>query len=346
MKKLQRIFLAFLSCIASYLLLAPQALAHEQYVLTKQQLDLDLADKSTHVLAALNSSENIMISTCVGIGIITLLVIFFFFQYSKLGLKLNKRLNEAEPIGHILLRVSLGASLIASAYFHSFLGPEIPVTSLFLGNLLIPLLYTCGILLVLGLFTRIASLIGFVLLLLTTYVYGEYMITYFNYFGEFLALILFGSYVFSLDNKFLGKSKLIKKYKNWEILLIRVTYGISVMYPAITLKLLHPAVIVEIVNEYHLNQIWWLFPHDPLLISLGTGLAQILVGIMIIIGFETRLASFATFLLYVGSIIFFKEAVWPHYVLLSLAFYLVLNNGGTITLDNYIGRILGAGKKK
>lgn len=346
MKKLHKIFLLLLSVVTGVFWVAPKALAHEQYVLTQKQLDIGLADKSVHVLSALNSPENVMISSCVGVGIIVTLIIFFFFQYSKLGLRLNKKLNEAEPIGHILLRVSLGASLIASAYFHSFLGPEIPVSSLFLGNILIPLLYTCGILLVLGLFTRIASLIGFALLLLTTYVYGEYMITYFNYFGEFLALIIFGSYVFSLDNKFLGKSKLIKKYKNWEIFLIRVTYGISVMYPAITLKLLHPAVIVEIVNQYHMNQIWWLFPQDPLLISLGTGLAQILVGVMIIIGFETRLASFATFLLYVGSIVFFKEAVWPHYVLLALAFYLVLNNGGTITVDTYIGRMLGARKKK
>ena len=88
-----------------------------------------------------------------------------------------------------------------------------------------------------------------------------------------------------------------------------------------------------------------MFPQDPLLISLGTALAQILVGVFIIVGFETRLASIITFFLYFLSVIFFKEAVWPHYVLLALAMYLVLNNGGKITLDNFIGRKFYRNKK-
>lgn len=166
------------------------------------------------------------------------------------------------------------------------------------------------------------------------------MATYLNYYGELIALVIFGSYVLSVDNKLFGISPLVKKYQNLEILLIRITYGISVMYPAITLKIFHPAVIVEIVNKYHMNQIHWLFPQDPLLISLGTGLAQIVVGLLIIVGFETRYASFVTFWLYLLSVLFFKEAVWPHYILLALALYLTINNGGNLTLDNWVGKIL------
>lgn len=165
------------------------------------------------------------------------------------------------------------------------------------------------------------------------------MFTYFNYFGEFLALIIFGSRYSSLD-KILFKAKKIKnKIKEYEIPLIRITYGISVLYPAISIKILHPVIIVEIVNQYHLNQVNWLFPQDPLLISLGTGLAQILVGLCLIFGFETRLNSFITLLLYAGSIFYFKEAVWPHIVLLALALYFVINNGGGFTLDELIVRM-------
>lgn len=104
---------------------------------------------------------------------------------------------------------------------------------------------------------------------------------------------------------------------------------------------MHPIIIVEIEKQYHLSQIGWLFPQDPLLISLGTGLAQITVGLFIIIGFETRLSAFLTLLLYVGSIIFFKEAVWPHYILLALAFYLVINNGGGFTIDEFVEKLKG-----
>jgi uncharacterized membrane protein YphA (DoxX/SURF4 family) len=216
------------------------------------------------------------------------------------------------------------------------MGPEIPITSLPFHTLLIPLMYISGLLLFFGIFTRVAAGIGFFILLLSTMVYGDYILTYFNYYGEYLALLIWGSYSFSLDNVFFGISQLVKKYKNIELFLIRVTYGISVMYPAITIKFLHPAVIEDIAVRYHLNQIHWLFPSDPLLISLGTGMAQVVVGLMIIFGFQTRLASTITFFLYGLSVLYFKEAVWPHLILLALALYLVINNGGKITIDQWV----------
>jgi uncharacterized membrane protein YphA (DoxX/SURF4 family) len=348
-KYMVKIFLRSFACLFTLLCFISSAFsasAHEQYVLTKQQLDMGFSDKSMHVLDALKSPQNVMIAILVGIGIAIVLLLYFFFQYSPIGKLFDKRLQHLENIGHLLIRISLGASLLASAYFYSFMGPEISVVTLPLGNFLVPVMYVLGVLLVLGIFTRVAAVLGFIILLLTTYVYGEYMFTYFNYFGEYLVLIIFGSYFLSLDNKFFGASKLIRKYKDWEIFILRTTFGLSVMYPAITIKLLHPDVIVEIYNKYHMGQIWWLFPQDPLLTSLGTGLAQILVGLFLIIGFETRFASFVTFLLYFGSIIFFQEAVWPHVVLLALAFYFVMNNGGKLTVDNYIGNILRQKKQK
>lgn len=332
---MRKIFL-LLPIFTLFILNAVPAFAHEQYVLTTQQINSGFADKTTNVWDALKNPANVKIALLVGIGITIVGALFFFFQYSKFGKTLDQKLNKFENIGHFLIRVSLGLSLLASAYFHSFLGPEIPVTSLFLGNLLIQLMYLLGFLLLLGLFTRITALLGLALLFLATFVYKDYMVTYFNYYGEYLALIVFGSYFLAVDKLLFGVSKLIGKYKDVEVLILRVTYGISVMYPAITIKLLHPAVIVQIYNQYHMGRIWWLFPPDALLTSLGTGLAQILVGVLIIFGFETRLAAFATFLLYLGSIVFFQEAVWPHIVLLALAFYFVINNGGKITFDNFI----------
>ncbi len=322
--------------VAFFLLFPTTAFAHEQYVLTKHQLGSGFADKSTNVLKALETPGNLIIALFVGIGILSVVAFYFFFQYSKLGKLLNQKLYKLENIGHFLIRISLAVSLLASAYFHAFLGPELPVTSIFLGNLLIPIMYALGFLLLFGLFTRITSLLGILILVVATFVYRDYMITYFNYYGEYLALIIFGSYFLSIDNKLFGISKFIRKYKDLEILILRVTYGLSVMYPAITIKLLHPAIIVEIYNQYHLDRVWWLFPQDALLTSLGTGLAQILVGVFIIIGFETRLAAFVTFLLYFGSVVYFQEAVWPHVVLLALAFYFVINNGGKFTIDNII----------
>ncbi len=159
--------------------------------------------------------------------------------------------------------------------------------------------------LVFGIFSRLASIGSIIVMLVATFVYRDYMVTYFNYFGEFAMLAIFGSYVFSLDRLRDGKKVIAEKAKQWEMFIIRATYGISIIYPAVTIKLLHPVIILEIVAKYHMTDIHWLFPPDPLLISLGTGLTQIIVGLMIIAGFQTRFNSLITFFFYVLSILFF-----------------------------------------
>jgi uncharacterized membrane protein YphA (DoxX/SURF4 family) len=327
------LFLMVFMFMAFYTL--PVTFAHEQYVLTQHQFNNDMADKTISVWSALHTPENIFIAVSVGSGVLILLFLTFFFQHSVWGRKLGDLLDLFDSLGHLLLRVALAASLLASAYFHAFMGPEIPINSLPLQSIILPLLYFCGILLLFGVLTRLAALLGLFLLLLTTVVYGDYIITYLNYYGEYIALLVWGSYAFSVDNTFFGISRYVKKYRDIELLIIRVTYGISVMYPALTIKFLHPEVIVDIATRYHLTQIHWLFPSDPLLISLGTGMAQVLVGVMIVVGFQTRLASVITFFLYALSVVYFKEAVWPHYILLTLALYLVINNGGKLTVDEY-----------
>lgn len=309
--------------------------AHENYVLTKNEINTDLAVTNVNVWSSLTDRGNLNVALAVAVGSAVGIIFYFLFQMSAAGEAFDARLQKLEPFGHVILRVALAASLLASAHFSSFLGPEIPLNSIFLGTFIKFALYILGVMMLFGLWSEITGVLSLIILLLATWVYKDYMVTYFNYFGEFIALIFFGSRVFSLDKLIYGAKKLSAKWHDYEVALIRITYGVSIMYPAITYKLLHPAVIVDIVNMYHINKFHWLFPHDPLLISLGTGLAQVAVGICLIFGFETRLNSFVTFVLLMMSVLFFKEAVWPHYVLLALCLYLIINNGGKWSLDEY-----------
>ncbi len=341
-KKIAKAGFAAASCIAATFPLL--ASAHENYVLTKAQIDMGMADWSINVWKSLTTPGNILVALKFGAGFIAVYVIYFFFQRSRWGAALDRWMRKREAFGDVLLRVVLGISLIFSAHVysmtdpssHSFLGPEIPLSSIPGGHYLTPILYILGLLMVFGLFSRIAGAAAMLIIILATFVYKDYMLTYFNYFGEFTILFLFGSYVFSLDRLFDAKRVVSHKIRQWEALIIRVTYGISILYPAISIKILHPIIIVEIVKQYHMTDIHWLFPSDPLLISLGTGLTQIVVGLALIVGFETRLNSMITFALYVMSILFFKEAVWPHYILLALSLSLFINDGGDWTLDRWI----------
>jgi len=317
------------------LFLPQRAFAHENYVLTQQQINQGMRDNNIHVLDALNNLANVEIGLFVAAGTLVLIVIYFFFQKSKPGVILDENLKKLEPFGIPILRIVLGLSFIYSAFTNSYLGPEIPTSSLILGNVIHYSLYILGVLLILGLFNNLTGFLSLIIIILATLTYKDYMMTYFNYFGEFIALMFFGTRFIALD-QFLPNliGKITAGLKKFEAPIIRVTYGISILYPAISIKILHPIIIIQIVNQYHLNQIHWLFPQDPLLISLGTGLTQIAVGLFIIIGFETRMASLITFVLYLMSILYFKEVVWPHYILLALALYLVINNGGRYTIDS------------
>jgi uncharacterized membrane protein YphA (DoxX/SURF4 family) len=395
-------FAALLAAIfASLCTLLPRlSFAHENYVLPKEQIQQGMGDWSLNVFDSLKSPANLRLVLTITPVILLVFILYYLFLSSKIGIVFDLWAKHFEPYGHAMLRIILSAAFFSSAYFNSFLGPEIPLSSLPGGEFLRPLLVITGVLLLLGFLSELAGLFSLGFIILATVVYKDYMFTYFNYYGEFIALVLFGSYFFSIDNLLKKKSRMehdpksfsegkisdfeprlpqgfggqggkeevrrnsgaisrsseeaaagirdfragkgvsehaqIEKHKEWELPLIRITYGISILYPAITIKLLHPKIIVDIVEKYRMTDIHWLFPPDPLLISLGSGLSQIAVGLFIIFGFETRLASFITLVLYTLSILFFKEAVWPHYILLALAAYLTINDGGKWSIDNWI----------
>ena len=333
--KFFRLGLPLAAALTTYL--APTiSSAHEQYVLTKNQINFDIAYHGPSVFTALENWDNLKVALAAGLGSLLAIILYFFFYHSAIGQRFDYLVQKLNPFGEIVLRVALGASLIASAHFSAFLGPEIPLTSIPLGIILKPALYILGGLLIAGLFSEAVGLVSLIILLLATWVYKSYMISYFNYLGEFIALIIFGSRTFSLDKLIFNAKTAVEKFHDLETALIRVTYGVSIMYPAIVYKLIHPEVIIDIVARYDLNKFHWLFPHDPLLISLGGGLSQVAIGICLIFGFETRLNTLVTFVLMTMSVLFFKEAVWPHWVLLALALYLMINNGGKWSLDSYI----------
>ncbi len=314
------------------------ASAHENYVLPAGDIERGMQDWSINVWTALTTPGNLFPAIKFGGGLVVAYVLYFFFQRTALYARLDAWLRKGEDGAGSMVRIVLGISLVYSAYSHVFLGPEIPLSSIWGGEYLQIVLYILGIMLVCGLWSRIAGFGAMIIMILTTIAYRDYMVTYFNYFGEFAALALFGSYVFSIDRLFDKKKVVMEKIKQWEAVILRVTYGVAILYPAITIKLLHPSIMIEIVNQYHLNSIHWLFPQDPLLISLGTGLTQIVIGLAIIIGFETRLSSVITFVLYVLSILYFKEVVWPHYILLALSAYLFVGNGGDWTIDSWLSK--------
>lgn len=253
--------------------------------------------------------------------------------------RIGRFLDKATLFAPDIIRVSLGLSLIFAAYFHSVFGPELPASSFFAHQLVEPFLYMSGVLVTIGLGTRIVGFFIAAFWLGALIDRGWYMLTYLNYFGEALALILIRRQTFSLDALLFKPVTLTARYEKWAMPLARILFGLSLFYAAINVKFVSAALSLDVVNRYELTRY---FHFDPLFVVLGAGLVECLMALLFILGLLQRLNSLIFIAFITLSISFFKEAVWPHYLLLGLAVGIFLHKPDHLALD---GILFGKNKK-
>lgn len=327
----------FLALVGLWVLPAA-ALAHEVYVLPPQQLAAGYADTSTHLLAALRDPGNLNFSLAAGGAVLLALFLYFWFFHTRRGRLIDLELKSLDRLAPLVIRLAIAASLFFSAFTGSFLGPELSVSALPYGEAVRVLLYALSGMIFLGVYTEAAALAGIVLYTFAFAYFGAYMFTYLNYLGELVVLFLFGSRFLSGDFLLKGALARFKNFRQYENTIVRIGFGLALIYTTVSVKILHPALTLQVVNNYRLTQFYWLFPHDPLLLVLGAAAAELAIGLFILFGWETRL-TVLVFLFYLTlSVVYFKEAVWPHFMLYGLAISLFLNDGGRLTLDNYFDK--------
>jgi len=316
---------AFWIIFFGFLLFAQATNAHEAYVLSKEQLEEGLRRVSFDSFAAFQSPQNIKVAVSVGLGVAIALGLSFLFRRSKSGRCFYRALDTGSlhRVAPLVLRLALAASLFFSAFSGSFFGPELPLNALPFSETIRIALFAISGFLALGLLTEVMAFIALLILGLGVFVYGLYTITYAHYLGEIIALFLFGSGLFSLDKVVSIRKEFVPSLKRYEETIIRIFYGIALSYAAVSVKLLHPLITETVINQYHLTRLYLLFPHDPLFATLGAGLAELAIGLFIIIGFELRFTVAVSLFYLILSLLFFREAVWPHLMLYGISFYLL-----------------------
>lgn len=105
-------------------------------------------------------------------------------------------------------------------------------------------------------------------------------------------------------------------------MIMRILFGISLIYASLYAKLIHGALALEVVTKYHLTHY---FPFDPIFLVLGAMLIEILIGIFFLIGFEIRFTSLFFLVFLSMSLVFFGESVWPHIILIGTAIAMFLH---------------------
>lgn len=298
------------------------AVAHEVYVLSHETIAQSVSSPSPSPFSAFYTNR-FQFFLWGFIAFIVVSTIFFASITHRFEMLFEPFLTRLRPWAAPVARVTLGVCLLLSAYNGALFGPELPLTDFGPYAIIITLaLYISGALIVLNFWPQVGALLALAVFAVAAWQYGLYIITYLNYLGEIgLALFL-----------------LKQKFEEYGFLVLRVGFGVSVIFAALYAKLIHSNLALAVINDYNLTNY---FHFDPLFIVLGACIIEILIGVFFIVGFEVRhTALFFLFWIFL-SLLYFGESVWPHAVLIGVNVALFLYGYDRLTVE---GKLFNRGK--
>lgn len=325
-----------MSALGVLSLLPGIASAHEAYVLTAKQFQAGLATTTPNPFAPLVDPAHLQIFLLTAAAVFISYVLVFLWSASKPAEILDRLVRKAKIFGPLIIRLAISSSFIYAALSNAILGPELSLAALPWGAAVRFLLFLCGLMILFGIFTELAALVALGLFVYATTAFGAYMFTYANYFGEIIVLLLFGSRHYSFDRLFFGAKlwmQKLRKYDWLEIPIVRILYGVALIYAGYTIKFAHQILTIDVYNEYHLVNF---FHASAAYIAAGAGLAEIMIGLFIILGFNMRWTVIISLFFITLSILYFRELLWPHLMLYGISLSLLINSGDRWTLDSKI----------
>ena len=323
--------------IVLFVFMSMPAFAHEAYVEPRKYFwHIMHSPIDPRVFDALRNPHNVYITVSVVIGVSIFYLLNFLFRRSRPGQKLHHWFEQFALFGPLFVRAAIVASFFISAMSGSFLGPELRLDAFPAVALMKGLLYASSVLIFFGFLTELAAAMALVAFTAGFFVFHSYMFTYLNYLGEIIVLLLFGMRSWSVDRIIFGKLHgLRERFEPYETTIVRIFYGLALVYAAITVKFLHPDITVNVAETWHLTQFHWLFPSDPWLLTMGAGLVETAIGLFIIVGFEMRTTVLISLIYITLSLLYFREIVWPHLMLYGISLNLLIQPE-VFTLDHLL----------
>lgn len=301
------------------------ASAHEVYVLSSEETSRAFATHGPDLLRALDNPANFKFFALVPFSVAIVTMLATLARHVTQGRKLHNWLLRWQTYVVWLLRIMLAAGLFGAAWTNGLFGPEVSYVGWSAGTVVRLLLFVAAILALVPLATELLVIVVFTIFAYGVWHEGGYLFTYAAYLGATLTIL------------FHDRQARFAHSATWAPVALRVGLAIAMIYAAIFVKLLHPAVSVAVIEKYALLRFHWLFPPDALLVVLGAGLVEITIGVLLVLGFQTRLVSLISLFYMTLSLVFFREAIWPHTLWLGAFVYLFVTEGGTWTLDYAIG---------
>lgn len=261
-------------------------------------------------------------------GFITALTIFivFFVSISRvLERLLDPLLSKLPRYAPLICRVTIGVSFLSAVQHQALFGPELPLIATF-GNATYAvsiLLVVIGIMITVGFYTRIAALAAIILFGIEVSQYGVYMLTYTNYIGELILLLVLGAHLFAVHSEKIsakGASVLLRiikeRFTPYSFFILRVAFGVGLLYAAFYAKIIHNNLALDLLYAY--PQIVHFFGFEPHFLVLGAAIIEILIALFFIFGIEIRFTSLFLLFWLSLSLWYFGEVVWPHIILIGI----------------------------
>lgn len=310
--------------------------AHEVYVLTPHEIKTDYNTQASNPLQALASSHNKLLFALFFLLIGGIIGISIFLKSKNFFKRVGGYLDKTTIIAPDLIRIAFGVSLILSASHKAVFGPELPIDSFPFSSLLNGVLILLGVVFIFGIFSRMFASLAILVWLFFFANTGWYALNYINYLGEAIAIFLLPKQTLTIDNVFSSRFGKVSRFTRWEqysMPATRILFGFSLFYTAISIKFLSPALPLDVVGRYHLTNY---FAFDPLFVVLGAGLIEMLIATLYMLGLLQRLNTVFFLIFITLSLLFFKESVWPHYLLIALGIGIFLHRPDKMAADKYL----------
>lgn len=247
--------------------------------------------------------------------LITLVVIVFLYWFLNRNKVFHRWAEHMAKVGESyrpfipwITRLSLGIILIGGATHDFLISPVVETSHVWLS--LVQLVI--GFFLMAGFLVEFSAVVAFALFIYA-FVQDSYLIGSF----DILALIIS---LFILDSRRPGVDDIIgvpdflhiKKWRKYLPMVLRMGIGIGMAYLAVVEKILTPNLAALVAERTDLVHV---IPVSPMMWAFSAGIIELAVGILLIIGWHTRLASVVALFILSMSFFYFGEDVTSHVTL-------------------------------
>jgi uncharacterized membrane protein YphA (DoxX/SURF4 family) len=323
------VFIVVASTITFCISTIPVSNAHVRYILNETEIQRGLSQSPV-------GQNYRSVATVVLLALLGIVAFQFIGQSLSLrpfAQRIEAKLLAADPLVPVILRISVGLFLLSSGLSGELFSPQAAFRPITLDILSLAQI-TIGFLLTVGFLTKIAALGVFALVISSFRLVGFDGLDYIVLAGAAFVLFFEGGLRTSLDAFTIARIGYLRqigdslaRFKPYSMPVLRLSFGINLIWLALTEKLLVPQLTEIAVFKYHVP----IFP-ELLTFVFFFGFFEAILGGHYLLGIFNRLVSLIYLGLLVSAIFLFGETV-NHLPLFGVAIAFLIRGAGPYRMD-------------